>query len=311
MTGNSLDLTIVTLPFSDFTFEGYFVGAASLPGDGNLYISGQVFDGGTQYYYWRTSASTPAGPYTQSLFLDTSSATPAITNTVGYAIISLRSDGSVNVFFNAADQGTALPGRYALLAPPIPTFIAPISGGGPSRPNCKRINRWDLCIEDEIRRLKRMEFAPPCPIPQEYVCSLPWDDEYGAIPYQAVPFNIFGSIVTPTAVEGDVLVCTGTVPLGYDGLLTAIYQTFQGSGLENGNGDILWRIQINQRYLLGLSNNPFAMGGPIQPLPLTEGQILLSGQKFRYFVNVPNTSGSLIIAGSRVVCGMLGFYWPR
>ena len=190
----------------------------------------------------------------------------------------------------------------------------PISGGGPPKfkGGCTKDNDWDRCINSETYLLRRIFPLPlTCAIPKEFRNLLPWDEDFGAIPYQAVPFNIIGSISTPQPADGDVLVCQGMVPYGYDGILTGIYQTFYGTGFDNGGGDIVWRIQINQRYLLGLSNNPFAMGNGQNPIPLTEGQILLSGQRFRYFVNVPNTSGGVIIAGSRIVCAMLGFYWPR
>lgn len=189
--------------------------------------------------------------------------------------------------------------------------LVTISGGGPpkARGTCKKHNNWDECIAEETYRTRRIVFPASCSISKEWASRLPWDEDAAAIPYQAVPFNVAKSIPTPGAV--DTLVCSGTVPLGYDGLLTAIYQSFEGSGFDNGNGDIVWRIQINQRWVLGLSNNPYALGNSRQPLPLTEGQILLSGQTFRYFVNVPNTSGGLVIPGSRVNCGLLGFYWPR
>lgn len=186
-------------------------------------------------------------------------------------------------------------------------------GGGPPKIGCnKRANAYDFCLMDEVWRLKHIVIPPRCEFPQRFSAEgIPWDDTGSPLPPGAVPFNVFGSIPTPAAIAGDVLVCQGRVPTGYDAILTDIYQIFQGSGFEQGNGDIVWRIKRNQVWLPGLGNEPFSLGSPQNPIPLTEGQIIFSGTTFGYYVNVPNGSGGLIIAGSRVTCGMLGFYWPR
>lgn len=185
----------------------------------------------------------------------------------------------------------------------------PISGGGPPAILCPSpINRYDLCAEAEVRRLKCIEFRPACNIPPH---SLPWDDEGHRIPAGAVPFHITGTITTPAPAAGDVLVCKGQVPLGYDGLLTSIFQQYQGSGFQQGSGDIVWRIKRNQQWLKSLGNNPFALGNPQNLVDLTEGQIIYSGTFFYYFVNVPNLSSMIQVGASLITCGMDGFYWPR
>jgi Putative Ig domain len=252
--------------------------------------------GGLEPYVWSISAgSLPSG-----LTINSSTGVASgIPNVAGvYAFTVQVTDASLN-------SSTVVCGISV-----VGTSVT-ISGGGPPkvRGTCKKFNNWDECIADETWRTRRITFPPSCSIPKEWANRLPWDEDVAAIPYQAVPFNVAKSIPTPGAV--DTLVCEGKVPFGYDGLLTAIYQSFEGSGFDNGSGDIVWRIQINQRFVLGLSNNPYALGSSRQPTPLTQGQILLSGQTFRYIVNVPNTSGGLIVAGSRVSCGLLGFYWPR
>ena len=193
--------------------------------------------------------------------------------------------------------------------PPPPLFTEPISGGGPPAILCPRpINLYDLCAEDEVRRTKSIDFPKACNIPE---CLLPWDEDYQPVPAGGVPFNIFGTIETPAAIAGDVLVCSGRVPHGYDGLLTEIYQIYQGSGFQQGSGDIVWRIRRNQIWLKTLGNMPYSLGTPKSPVWLTQGEIMFSGTQFFFFVNVPNLSSMIQVGASTISCGMRGFYWPR
>jgi hypothetical protein len=118
-----------------------------------------------------------------------------------------------------------------------------------------------------------------------------------------------GSIVTPT--PGDTLVVSLLVPNGYDGILIGLFQFYSGSGFFQGAGDILWRVKANLRYIWNFGAVPFALGLPTFPMPLTEGELLLSDQVLSYIVNVPNLSGNIQVGGSRIVCGFFGFFWPR
>lgn len=191
--------------------------------------------------------------------------------------------------------------------PPLNPLTIP--GGGPPAILCPRpINRYDLCALEEVLRTKRIHFPPSCTIPRNL---LAWEEDGDPTPAQAVPFNVQGTITTPATAAGDVLVCSGRVPLGYDGLLTDFYQTYQGSGFQQGSGDIVWRIRRNQVWLKQLGNNPFSLGNPRNPVGMTEGEIMFSGTQFFFFVNVPNLSGMIQIGGSLISCGMRGFYWPR
>jgi len=203
------------------------------------------------------------------------------------------------------------------------TPSVPIPGGGPASIRgslyvneygeisaaCPRpINRYDLCAEQEVWRLKRIHFPPSCNIPKNLGA---WDEEAMPIPAGARPFNIQGTIVTPATAAGDVLVCQAQVPTGYDALLSEIYQIYQGSGFSQGSGDIVWRIRRNQIWLKALGNMPYSLGSFKNLVLLTEGEIILSGSVFSYFVNVPNLSGMIQVGASKISCGMRGFYWPR
>lgn len=193
------------------------------------------------------------------------------------------------------------------------------SGNTPQNPTgspsilttCKRRTPWDWCLFAEDLKQQRITFPPMCTIPEEYRNLLPWDDTFGAIPPQARIFRPAHGILTPTTAAGDQVVLTLKMPVGYDGLLSGIFQFYTGTGFVQGSGDIVWRIQVNQHYAKDLGNNPFSIGTPQLPFPLTEGVILLSGQTIRYIVNVPNLSGNIQIGASQIVCGLVGFYWPR
>jgi hypothetical protein len=194
--------------------------------------------------------------------------------------------------------------------PPVVSIPSPTaSGGGPPSILCpRRINLFDLCEVDEARRIRKITFRPACNIPKNL---LAWQEDGYPTPAGAVPFHITGTITTPATAAGDVLVCQGKVPLGYDGILTEIFQIYQGSGFQQGSGDIVWRIRRNQVWLKQLGNMPYSLGNTTNPVCLTEGQILFSNTLFQFFVNVPNLSGMIQVGASLITCGMNGFYWPR
>ncbi len=198
-----------------------------------------------------------------------------------------------------------------------------VTGGGGQSPvgglpfkvgRCLAPNEWDECLLWEMKRMRGITpFPDMCVIPKEYRNELPWpvDGEWGSVPEQAVRFNKTGGIVTPTTVSGDNVVVSWRVPVGYDGLLTGTYFGYSGSGFVQGSGDIITRLRINQRYVKDLSNNPFLLGSPVLPLPMTEGQILLSGMTVQSIVNVPNLSGQIVVGQSTIFAGQVGFLWPR
>jgi hypothetical protein len=202
--------------------------------------------------------------------------------------------------------------------PPTPP-LAPtqaITGGIPfAVPGCRKRNQFDWCMFEESLRIRNIKFPPFCSIPKEYLSCfpLPWDEDFGAnaIPPGAVPFNEPGSILTPTTASGDNVLVSARVPQGYDGLMQGVYWAYLGQFFEQGSGDIVWRVKLNQRYVENLGNVPFALGSNISPMPLTQGQILLSGQQYQLIVKVPNLSGMIQIGAARIIGGMLGFYWPR
>jgi len=201
---------------------------------------------------------------------------------------------------------------YSILSGQLVQSSLPSAAGSKRRlDTCKKENWWDRCLYEEMSKFARIQFPPPlCAMPAGLRDLLPWDDETSALPYQAKRFSPVGSVRTPLPADGDKVVVSLTVPMGYDGFLTGAYWFYAGRGFTQGSGDILWRIQVNQRYLKDFCNIPFMLGSPQLPFPLTEGQIALCGQTIRGIVNAPNLSG-LIQPGSMIVFALLGFFWPR
>ena len=217
-----------------------------------------------------------------------------------------------------ADDNTATIDCSITVNPAGPPAVPPPGIGSATgvpfilRPGgCSEPNRWDRCLFEEMRKFEGIRLPPMCAMPEGFRHLLPWDDEHSAMPYQAVPFNKVSGLLTPAPAAGDQVVTTLTVPLGYDGFLTAAYWFYSGKGFVQGSGDILWRIQLNQRYVKDMSNNPYQIGSPQLPFPLTEGQLLLSGETARGIVNVPNLSGNINVGQSQIVMALIGFFWPR
>ncbi len=200
--------------------------------------------------------------------------------------------------------------------PPIPGGSgAAITGGNGAKQRSKggcnpKVTHYDACLEREAMLMRLIKFPPSCSIPKEYCNLLPWDDTYGATPEQSFPFLKQRGIVTPPT-GLDHVVVSFNVKAGYDGLLSGFYFQYSGSGFSQGSGDIIWRIKINQRYVKDLSNVPFLLGDPVNPIPMTQGQIITPGQQIEAIVSIPNLSGMIQIGNSTVYAGLLGFFWPR
>lgn len=200
--------------------------------------------------------------------------------------------------------------------PPVPGQGVAIVGGNGAKQRSKggcnpKVTHYDWCLEHEGALMRKIKFPPSCSIPKEYCNLLPWDDAYGATPEQSFPFLKQAGILTPTTVSGDNVVVSFRVTSGYDGLLSGFYFQYSGAGFSQGSGDIIWRIKINQRYVKDLSNVAFLLGDPVNPIPMTQGQIITPGQTIQAIVNIPNLSGMIQIGNSTVYAGLLGFFWPR
>lgn len=117
-----------------------------------------------------------------------------------------------------------------------------------------------------------------------------------------------GSIVTP-APGGDVEVLQFKVPTGYWGKILGVYLHYTGTGFVPGSGDIIWRIQIGNRYLKGFGNCTVNLGSAANTAPLSEWENLRTQRLVRVWVNVPNISGAIQVGASRILVGVAGVFY--
>ena len=190
------------------------------------------------------------------------------------------------------------------------------AGSASNEGRCRKRNEFDCCLEHLALNWRRITFPPLCAIPKEMydLYPYPWDEDTQnpvPIPKGAVPVRQAKGITTPATAAGDQTILSYVVPQGYDALITSFWFSYSGTGFVQGSGDLLFRIQQNQRYLKGLSNVPFLIGAPKFPCPMTEGQIVMSGSLLRVIVNVPNLSGLILVGASTVSGGLQGFLWAR
>jgi hypothetical protein len=137
------------------------------------------------------------------------------------------------------------------------------------------------------------------------------DPPWVKMPQQGKRFSYINSIPLPGPpfTGTDTLVTSFRVPLGYDGCIVSVVQNYTGQGFQEGDGDLTWRLQLNQRWVKNYGNTTTSIGSLITPYNINSGQIiLLSGQLVQYFVNVATTAN---LNGGRVIAACLGWWWPR
>lgn len=152
------------------------------------------------------------------------------------------------------------------------------------------------------------------------VVAQQWDRGYWPYPWSemppgGLPFDEFDSIATPAANSVETAVLQFQIPFGYDGIILAVTNFFTGPGFVEGSGDLTWRIRIGSPQLQGrpqlnYSNIQVTLGSLGQPRDVQGGIQVTSGQYAEY--TVTHALGSPIVpGGTRIVCNIQGFYWPR
>jgi hypothetical protein len=130
------------------------------------------------------------------------------------------------------------------------------------------------------------------------------------MPAQGKRFLQPGSIPLPPNDGNDYPVLSFTVPLGYDGVITATVNGYNGAGYVDGSGDFTWRIRQNLHYANKYGNITTQIGSLQTPYTVPSGQIiLLSGQTVTFLVNRASTATNE--NGGYILCALMGWYWPR
>lgn len=122
-----------------------------------------------------------------------------------------------------------------------------------------------------------------------------------------------GSLVIPVAPAGaDQLVFSERVPIGYDGILIAVTNLWNGTGFVEASGDITWRIKQDRRFIPYFDSIETTRGGLAVPFDVVgQGIALFSGQLLQYFANFQAGSDSRLNAGGQTICALTGYIWPR
>jgi hypothetical protein len=110
----------------------------------------------------------------------------------------------------------------------------------------------------------------------------------------------------------DQLVFSERIPLGYDGILIALTNIWNGTGFVEGSGTITWRVKIDRRFIPFYDDILVSLGTLAVPYDVVgQGIQLLSGQLVQYFVNFAVGSGGVLNAGGKTICAATGYIWPR
>ncbi len=186
-------------------------------------------------------------------------------------------------------------------APPV------MSNQGSRRSHLLIPNHWDKCLDSDAILHRAANPGRDCCYPLIYY------DVSGQIraPKGAIPFRKVGTVPTPLAASGDVIVLDFEVPEGYDGLLSGLFNVYTGPGFAEGGGDIQWRIRVNKVYAVQLGQILVTLGSRQQSYPIEGGIQIQSGQHIQYIVNVPNLSGGILPLATQIVCGLEGLFYAQ
>lgn len=125
--------------------------------------------------------------------------------------------------------------------------------------------------------------------------------------------NLFerGKLLTPAdGGAADHTVLEFWVPTGYHCSVLAYYALYAGTGFVQGSGDIFWRLRVGNAWARNMGNLPYAMGNSSGTITLGTAIQLASGDRVRFQVSVPNTSGLIQVGASYILCGVQGWLYP-
>lgn len=107
----------------------------------------------------------------------------------------------------------------------------------------------------------------------------------------------------------DTLIHEFRVQVGYDGVFNQFVCDFTGDGFEELSGNIIWRVQVDNRFVKNLGNIKMSLGSFDAPMLVPGyGFRLISGQTVSLWANVPNGSP---ITNGQIRAGVFGWTYPR
>lgn len=171
-------------------------------------------------------------------------------------------------------------------------------------------NFFDSVLNDEVQLWNKIQHFGGI----EKVCcpGLAFKAPWNAMPPEGRRFSAVNSIVLPNVANVNTLVTTLTVPVGYDAVILSLVNEFTSSGFNEGSGQLAWRLQVNRRWEVDYGNVLTTMGSLTTPSQIYRGGIRIkSGSIVNFYVSVsPAGLGSLDPNG-RIICAMIGYWYPR
>ena len=121
-----------------------------------------------------------------------------------------------------------------------------------------------------------------------------------------------GRLQIPVAPAGvDQLVFAERIPLGYDGVLIQVNNSWNGSGFVEGSGDITWRVKKDRVFVPYYEAITTTLGRLAVPPGEGQGIALFSGQLVQFYVNFQAGSEARLNGNGLTLCSFQGFTWPR
>ncbi len=119
------------------------------------------------------------------------------------------------------------------------------------------------------------------------------------------PFDFFGVIDTPVAPTAQTTVLTFVVPAGWFGVIQDLTHFVEGGFFQQGSGELIWRLQLDQEYVQNYGNILVSFGDMSSPRSVY-AIVLEPRQRVTYSIeNVSFAAG-----GTRSICGCRGWFWP-
>ncbi len=199
-------------------------------------------------------------------------------------------------------------------APPAPP-AAPAVAASPGalqlrrgKPQVRCGNVWDWCLENDKRLWAGVDWTRLLPrLPR---CWRDIDNPLHRIPEEGREFHKYGAIGVPAAPSVDTQIFQFRVPLGYDGILYGVLCKYVGPGFVNGSGDLIWRFQMNRRWIKSLHTVPAELGDFTGYAQLDEFVRVRSGQTIRAFGWLSPLSGIVPGPDKRVIAAVQGWFYP-
>jgi hypothetical protein len=173
-------------------------------------------------------------------------------------------------------------------------------------------NLFDRCLLTERKMWTEVQCRGGISVVCRRVESLDYDAPPWVVqPSQGRRFQEINTVLLP-ADNTTTVVLSFRVPLGYDGVIKDLVCRCLGLGFVEGSGDLHWRLQLSRRYANDYGDIQTSIGDLTSPVALQGGGIRIqSNQLIQFLVFVAPGAGGHIAPGSRILCALSGWYYPR